>query len=335
VPPARRLVASNASIEALQALASSERRGLLGAYDELSDWFNALRRYSRGSSTGDRGAWLAAHNGFPLTIDRKALKGESLHIPCWGVALAGGIPGSVLSSLSDSAELESGDGLDLRLWYFAPPPAPLALRPLQSDAAQTAAWHRIIERLFEMRTQAVPVATIEFTPEARAKFESWRYDLINGARQSGQEASGWTGKLPGAVARICGVLAAIDAAHSGQAPRQITPDILARAAGLAEVISAHRSKIQMMRGAPSIERLSAELAGYVIRFKMQAIDTFEIRRGGVVPGIRSEATLRQVLVELDSAGWINEPISPRRDESLPRSVTIRPEVFELAAKAGL
>jgi len=326
VPPARRVLVANASIEALQHIVAGERRAMLAGYDELSDWFNSLRRYSK-SATGDRGSWLAAHNGFPLTIDRRNLK-EPLRIDHWGVALAGGIPPSVLASLVDSAELESGDGLDVRLFYFMPPPPPIVARPNDGDEAGTVLWAKVVERLFVWRNQAAPEAALKFTPAAREKFESWRVDLLNSARRLG-DVDAWTGKLPGAVARVCGVLAALDAAVAGRdEPKQIDVTVLTRAAAFIDVVSRHRQKVQLARGVGSTERLTAELAGYILRYKVLALDTFEARRG-VVPGIRTDRALRQVLNELDAAGWLEEAIPLRRDEPLPPIVHIRKAVFEV------
>jgi hypothetical protein len=66
---------------------------------------------------------------------------------------------------------------------------------------------------------------------------------------------------------------------------------------------------------------------------MKTLDTFEVRKG-LVPGIRSEKVLKQILLEMQSAGWLAPStfISPRSDDPLPPEVKIRDEVFELARK---
>jgi hypothetical protein len=327
VPPPRRSIVTNGSIEAIAHLAAGQWRGLASTYDELSDWFNGLKRYSR-SAQGDRGQWLKAHNGYPEDIDRRSMDAP-LHVPCWGLSLLGGIPPSVLSALTSAAELESGDGLDVRIWYLFPQLPPVQMRPDASDEGADKQLEAVFRRLFEWRVQACDATVIEFSPEAREKFEQWRFDLLTKARKTSSEVDSWEGKLPGAVARLAGILSILDAAAAGGPPPTIVSiDQLRRAARLADVFSAHRRKVELDRGAPTIERLAAEMGAFIINHKIDKLDTFEARR--LVSGVRTEKTLRQVLVELQSAGWLTTYISPRADDVLPPEVVIHPDVFKMA-----
>jgi hypothetical protein len=327
LPRPRRVMVTNSSIEALQCTAAEQGRGVVGFFDELSEWFSSLSRYSR-SAQGDRGSWLASHNGYPLTVDRRSLE-EPLRVPYWAVSLLGGIPPSVLTSLSKAAELESGDGLDVRLLYLRPALPPLAIRPEPGDERSEAEWSNVVTTIWRWRTEACGARAIEFDDAARDRFESWRFDLLATARRSGKEVGAWVGKLPGLVARLCGILATIDAAQSGnEAPATVSVDVLKRAAALADLFSAHRRKVELERGAPPVEQLAAELASFVIEHHVEQLNTFEIRRG-IVPGIRSEAVLRQVLREFHGAGWLQGFCSFRNDEPLPATVSINPDVFSL------
>jgi hypothetical protein len=328
VPAAARALVSNASIEALQHICAEQGRAMIGAYDELSEWFSALTRYNR-SATGDRGAWLSAHNGHSVTIDRRSLE-EPLHIPHWGVALVGGIPPSVLNTLSRTAELENNDGLDARLLYFRPVLPPVAMRPDSGDAKTELALDRLMSRIMTWRIEATGTRTIEFDTDACERFEKWRFGLLNDARKSGNEVGAWIGKLPGLVARLAGCLAVIDAAMGGgSAPTSINKDQLKRAAGLADLLSAHRRRVELDRGAAPVEALAAELGAFVINHKVKMLNTFELRRG-LIPGIRSEKVLRGVLRELHAAGWLQGWVTYRPDEPLPPNICIEPRVHSLA-----
>ena len=326
VPTPPRVCVNNTSLEALQHLAAEQGRGLLSVHDELSDWFSSLKRYNR-SSQGDKGAWLSAHNGQRLSIDRRNLK-KPIFVPCWGVALVGAIPPSVLSELSRDAELDNQDGLDVRLCYLRPTLPPVELRPGPEDYLSLGRLSEIWERLFELRTMVCDPEPIKFSPQAREAFEKWRVQLLEKARTQSTEVAPWTGKLPGLVARLAGVLAALDACTSRKViPTEISMDVYRRALKIADVLTAHRRKIELERGSPTVERLAAELGAFVLDHNARTLDTFEIRRG-VVPGIRSLPVLKAVLLELQAGGWLQTYISPKRDDALPRVVTLNPRVFE-------
>lgn len=331
-PPARRVIVSNASIEALHHVSAAQGRTMLCFYDELSEWFNLVLKYSR-SATGDRGGWLSAHNALPLTVDRRGLGAQPLHIKCWGLSILGAIPPSVLGAVAATGELTCGDGLDVRLSYVYPSLPPVQLRPAPEDFGCEGQFEAVFRVLMGWRTQAADPVAIEFAPDARKKFETWRYELLTKARGASTEVDSWTGKLPGLVCRLAGALCCLDAAAVGSAPKEITLLQLRRAAQLADVLSAHRRRVELERGAPSVERLAAELGGFILAHGLRQIDTFEARRG-FVPGIRSERALRQVLLELQAASWLDPRsyISPRADDPLPAEVSIRAEVFDLARK---
>ena len=318
---------NDATIEALQALLAAQGRGALAAYDELASWFAGLTRYSK-SAIGDRGHWLAAHNGAPVTVDRRYLKAP-MRVPCWGVALCGGIQPSVLAELAQNASLENGDGLDTRLMYVRPVLAPVEIRPEPGDEASITAFDKLIERLFAWRIQAMPTMPMELTPDALESFEKWRVQTLQAARKSATEVDGWTGKLPGALLRVAGCLALIDAAAAGgDAPDVVRIDVLRRARTLLDMFSAHRRKVLAERGTDSVERYAAELGAFVLDNRANSLDTYALR-SGVIPGLRGDKMLRSVLLELQAARWISTPINPRADEPLPATVCVNPQVFEI------
>jgi hypothetical protein len=326
IPPARRAMVSNVTVEALQHVAAEQGRGMLGFYDELSEWFGSLLKYNR-SASGDRGTWLAAHNGYPLTVDRRSLDAP-LRIPFWGVSLLGGIPPSVLSTLATGKELNSGDGLDARLLYIRPNLPPLELRPNPEDASAEETWARIVDRLWQWRNQAAPCRAIPFSDEAREVFEGWRLDILARARATGREVSPWIGKAPGLVARLALVMCCLDAALEGREVEEIELDHVERAAALVDTLGQHRRRAELERGAPAVEQLAAEVGAFIIEHQLSQLNTYELRRG-LIAGIRTESTLRAVLVELHAAGWITTYVTGRKDELIPPQIQIDPRVHML------
>ena len=323
LPP--RVCVNNTSLEALQHLAAEQSRGLLSVHDELSDWFSSLKRYNR-SSQGDKGAWLSAHNGQKLSIDRRNLK-KPIFVPVGAWHWSAPSRRSVLSELSRDAELDNQDGLDVRLCYLRPTLPPVELRPEPSDYLSVDRIAKLWERLFDLRTMACDPESIKFTDEAREAFEKWRVQLLEKARTQSTEVAPWTRQAPRARRSVSGVLAAIDCCTGdSKSPGRITLGVYKRALQIADVLTAHRRKIELERGSPTVERLAAELGAFVLDHNVRQLDTFEIRRG-VVPGIRSPLILKSVLLELQAGGWLTTHISPKRDDALPRIVSVNSRVF--------
>lgn len=135
----------------------------------------------------------------------------------------------------------------------------------------------------------------------------------------------WTSKLPGLILRVSGVLAMIDAAAAGEDFQTINVDQTKRAIKLVDTFGAHRRRVVSELGTPSAERIAAELAGWIVRHRVTQVATFELRRG-LIPGARNPEMLRKALLEMQDAGWIETPISPRNNETLPGTIRVSPAV---------
>jgi hypothetical protein len=80
-PPRRRLLADDATIEAIAGLLADNPRGMLWAADELAHLFGSLGAYKpRGGSNKDEAALLELDNGGPRPVDR--VKGCN-HVENW------------------------------------------------------------------------------------------------------------------------------------------------------------------------------------------------------------------------------------------------------------
>jgi hypothetical protein len=324
IPPPHRVILGNYSIESAMHLAAQQNRCVGAPFDELADFFAGIKRYSK-SAAGDRGLILSSHNGLGLSVDRRSLK-EPLMIEHWGLVISGGLQPSVLGLLAREGELD--DGMSSRFLHLYPNPAPILARPEPGDEQGPLIWEKLVTYLFNLRVQETPVEQIRFTDEARTKFEDWRVNLLETARKQNREVDSWTGKIPGCVVRLCGILACIDAGLKQQKPKEISVDVLRRAAALAEVLTLHRRKVEAVAGSPTLERCVGELCSYILRHKLETINSFEIRRGAI-PMIRSEDMLRKCLHELAAGNWITDVISMRKEDPLPISIRVNPEVHKL------
>jgi hypothetical protein len=252
-------------------------------------------------------------------------------IDCWGVSLIGGIQPETLNSFSDSLALS--DGLGARIKFVRPASPPVAIRPNPDDHLGIEIIGDIINELFEQRIQAAPEQLIPFSAEARERFENWRFNLLSKQSKEGRDDA-WVSKLPGTVASIALMICAVQAAATGNHPTEIALDHVRKAAKLSDVLTAHRRRVESEIGSPLIERLASEMAAWIIKHKVTEASTFELRKG-LIPGIRSEATLRRVLLELQDAAWLEQScfISSRHGDALPPFIKIATGVKDFYAKA--
>jgi hypothetical protein len=94
-PALERLTLTDATVEAVAAVLSVNRRGVLLLRDELSAWAANLEKYGE----GDRAFWIEAYGGRPYTVDRRKLGTRPMLIPHLAVSVLGGIQPDRLATL--------------------------------------------------------------------------------------------------------------------------------------------------------------------------------------------------------------------------------------------
>lgn len=98
VPPARRLLSNDATVERLAEILSRQDTGLSLVRDELSGWLNSMDRYGHKS---DRPFWLEAAGGGSYIVDR--VKG-SRHVSNLSISVFGGIQPDKLTNVPGLTE---------------------------------------------------------------------------------------------------------------------------------------------------------------------------------------------------------------------------------------
>jgi hypothetical protein len=117
VPP--RILASDATPEALAKLINANPKGLLYYNDELAGWSGNINRYTNGDN---KPMWLSAYDAGSHRIDRKSNK--TIHISHFAMSVLGGIqPDKVKRCFLDTDD----DGLAARILWFWPDSVPLTL----------------------------------------------------------------------------------------------------------------------------------------------------------------------------------------------------------------
>jgi hypothetical protein len=124
-PLLRRLVASDATTEALAQVLLENPRGVALVRDEITAWVLTMNQY-KGGRGGDRQFFLSAWSGEPATVDRKGSheKGPLL-VPRPFLAVVGGLPPALLPRLRHESGEAVEDGFCDRI-LFAYPTATVA-----------------------------------------------------------------------------------------------------------------------------------------------------------------------------------------------------------------
>jgi len=322
--PASRYVTVDTTIEALATICANNRgRGVLKISDEKADHFASMTRYAR-NQLGDRPQWLQCWNGGPSVIDRKTNQ-KPLPIKCFGVGTLGGIQPSRLSLIYND---DAADGLEAREWVIYPDAVPISLSG--SPTADASTWESVVDTLLAWRAADKPETFVPFADDARTCFEQWRFDLLNGKRQTGQPICPWTAKNPAHVTRAALIFAIADGALKNREPTEIKLAHVQQAIAYMRLLNSHRRRARLEAGGDSIEAIAIDLARFIVETGATELDTFELRHGRAVAGLRDENTLRRALGELAAARWLITPIGKRNDQPLPPSVGINPEVHRYA-----
>jgi hypothetical protein len=171
------------------------------------------------------------------------------------------------------------------------------------------------------------VKRLPLTAEAAETFETWRVDYLHKAQLRWPDGMpGYVSKAPGSLLRLAGICALVE--RLGAIPPAVTPAHLAQALPLLDYFHAHRELVERDSVQPVPELLSRTLAQHIVDTGMKELDLFHLRRHTRLSGIRTEAALRQALLELEQARWLapGTYIPRRSDEPLPRVVAINPGV---------
>ena len=213
VPPAAvRLIASDATVEALAPMLCENPRGMLVACDELSGWFSGFDRYAGGGKSkggGDAAKWLSMYNGEEVTVDRKTGVPKTIHVPRAAVCVTGGVQPGILKRCLSAEHRESG--LAARLLVANPPRSVKRWTEDVIDPAAERGVQRVYDRLHELDMltgydgEPVP-GVVRMDADAKAAFVA-HFDA-HAAQQrelTGDRAAAWS-KLEETPARLAIVI---------------------------------------------------------------------------------------------------------------------------------
>ena len=157
-PRMQRFRVADATLEAVAAVHADNPHGLLLARDELSGWISSFDRYAQ-TRGGDLHGWMEMYEGRPVVVDRKTAQGplriERPHVP-----VARTIQPWILQARVSPELLASG--FVARLMLAMPPEKPRRFTDADVEEATTAAYERLIRRLYT-------IADVELALSSRAR----------------------------------------------------------------------------------------------------------------------------------------------------------------------
>ena len=254
VPTMPRLLADDATPEALTSLIA-EQGGRLAVLSDEGDVFDVMAgRYSK-SSSPNLGVYLKGHAGSPMRVDRKGRSPEHIEAPALTLGLA--VQPEVLQSIADRPGFR-GRGLLARFLWSLPasnvghrligaPPVP---DPIGAE------YDNQIEVLVHSLAEWTDPAVIPFTTEANEillEFEERLEPLMRPAGELAHVAD-WASKLAGTTARLAGLLHLAGNVTTGWS-RPVEARTMTNAVRLGDYFTAHALAVfDFMAADPELAR---------------------------------------------------------------------------------
>lgn len=334
-PKQRRLIISDATVEAAQEVLRDSPDGVLSEQDELSGWFGTMDKYAPGKgSQADRAFWLKAFNGGTYNLNRIG-RGAS-QIPNLSISLLGGIqPEPIRKLAADTVD----DGLVQRL-------LPVILRPSavgQDVPADNVvpAYDALVRQLHAMRpmirsgfAQDDRIMPIQFgvgAKEVRERLEHEHLQLVEALESVSPKLASHFGKYDGLFARLCLIWHCIQHPEEGRLPLEIARETADRVASfMADFIrpSAIAFYAGLLGMSAGHEDLIA-LASLIVAKGLDEVKARDAQRSTQSFRAITADQFRVLCEKLEAFGWL-EKTEPGPKSTTPRWI-VNPRVHDAFA----
>jgi hypothetical protein len=266
--------------------------------------------------------YLKGHAGDTLLVDRVSRSRERIVDPALSVGLA--VQPEVISGLADKPGFR-GKGLLARFLY-AVPESLVGYR--KSGAAVPEAvradYRQKVRALLELRLTSFTSSELIFTAAARAEIETFEAEIQVQLRDFEilGELKDWGSKLPGAVARLCGILhMAHQAEQLASLDVSISLETVRHAIIIGRYLIPHAIMAFGMMGDNALVADAKTVLRWIEKNQTLEVSKREIYRG-IRPRFKQVDELDPVLIFLVGHGYLrtkDEPkwTGPGRKSSLP------------------
>ena len=322
-PKQKRLMISDATIEAAQEVMKDSPDGIMSEQDELSGWFGSMDKYTPGKGAqADRAFWLKAFNGGVYNLNR--IGRGAMQIPNLSVNLLGGIQPEPLRKIANDTV---DDGLIQRLLPVILRPASVG-RDVPADGVLVE-YERLIEQLFVMRPPQrgviahgsghVPLGFDDRARATRERLEREHLGLVETLEVVSPKLAAHYGKFDGLFVRLCLLWHCIDHAAAIHPPVEVSQDTAERVARfMAEFIrpSAVAFYAGMLGVSAGHEHLIG-LAAWIVANGLGEVAARDAQRATQSLRHLTADDVRSLCEKLEAFGWL------QRGEPAPKSNTAR------------
>ena len=305
-----RLVADDATPEAVAGLLA-EQNGRLAVLSAEGGIFDTIAgRYSNGVANLD--VFLKGHAGDDLRVDRRGRDAEIIKHPALTMALA--VQPAVLVKIGESGVF-SGRGFLARILYAVPASnvGSRAISPAPVSDRVAEAYVDVLEKLAMEFANSTETAVVVFGVGAEAHFRTFEEAHEPRLAPVGGDLAhiaDWAAKLPGAVARLAGILHVV--AHPDAWPGPIDASTVDAAIEIGHYFASQAiATFEIMAADPMLDK--ARLLGKWIADRT-SFTRREAHRAHQTTFLRV-ADLDEVLELLIERGWVRPaeiyPSNPR------------------------
>ncbi|MEN3776550.1 DUF3987 domain-containing protein [Priestia megaterium] len=169
-PALQQIITMDSTMEALQDILLSNKRGILKLHDELLGFVKGMNQYRSGA---DRQYWLSIWSNEPIIINRKGK--EPIRIPKPFVSIIGGIqPDMIEEIVKTGREGIANDGFIDRFLFCYPDPIPAKWTDDDVSEDVLQGYCEIINSIYYSLTEDNP-RVIRFNNKAKELYTLW-YD---------------------------------------------------------------------------------------------------------------------------------------------------------------
>jgi hypothetical protein len=302
----------------------SENEGCLSLLSDEGGLLDIMAgRYSQGMPNLD--ALLQGHAGAPISVERQSRQSIFIEHPALSIGISP--QPDVVAKMNNTPEFR-GRGLLARFLY-ALPESNLGMRtlescPMRDDIRRD--YENLVTSLLQKPwakdsegNNRPHVLTLDSS--AYSEWHAFALRIEAGMRPGGmfQHLQDWASKLPGAVARIAGILHCVEYADERPSDYQIDVDTMNAAIALGEVLSQHALCAFDLMGADSAVDDARKIVDWVKREKITEFSRRDVLRG--IRSFRRSSELDAPIEVLCERGYIrpkqsSTPIPPGRPSAL-------------------
>ena len=301
VPPAPRLLADDATPEAVASLLA-EQGGRLAILSAEGDLFDIMAgRYSK---TPNFGVFLKGWSGDDLRVDRKGRPPEHVEHPALTLGLA--VQPEVLVTMARQPGFR-GRGMPARFLYALPPSNVGRRRtdaPPVPEAVESSYGEDIHALASSMAELEEPVSLTMSSGAAICfkRFEAALEPRLHSGTGDLGHIADWGAKLAGHTARIAGLLHLAAHLHDGWG-RPIEADTVESAITIAEYLAAHALAVFDLMGADPVVADARAIVGWLERTNAETFTRRECHRA-LESRFTKSADLDPALTLLEDRGWV-------------------------------